>query len=81
MENKQEYGREIEILELRYFRRMLEATWLERQSNEIVLDRVGSHRNLINAIAKRQMSFLAIYVEKRSLKIWLAQERLRKDSS
>ena len=60
-------------LELWFFRRMMKVSWLDRQSNEIVLDRFGSHRSLINVITKRQVSFLAIYVEKTSLKIWLAQ--------
>ena len=40
-----------------FFRRMLKASWLDRQSNEIVLDRFGSHGSLINVITKRQMSF------------------------
>ena len=39
-----------------FFRRMLKVSWLEGQSNEIVIDRVGAHRLLINVI-KRQRSF------------------------
>ena len=40
----------LKSLELWFFRRMLKVSWLDRQRNETVLDRVGSHRNLINVI-------------------------------
>ena len=42
-------------------RRMLRVSWLDRKSNDIVLERAGADRSLI---AKRQLPFfLAIYVE------------------
>ena len=46
---------------------MLKVSWLDRQSNEIVLDRFGSHRNLINVITKRQMSFFGHICRKEKL--------------
>ena len=68
MDNKQNYRREIAIFRIVvFFRRILKVSWLDRVSNKIVLDKFGSHRSLINVITKRQMSFLAIYVEKKNL--------------
>ena len=59
----------LKSLELWFFRHMLKVSWLDRQSNEIVLDRLGAHRSVINVIKERQMPFLATYAEKESLKI------------
>ena len=56
---------------------MLRVSWLAWQSNEIVLEKAGAHRSVTNVITKRRMYFLAIYVEKKSLEIKLAQERLK----
>ena len=48
-------------LELWSFRRMLRVSWLDRQSNEIVLDRDGVHRCQINVIIKRQIQVANVY--------------------
>ena len=57
----------LKSLELWFFRRMLKVSWLGRQSNEIVLDRFGSHISLINVITKRQMSFFGHICRKEKL--------------
>ena len=68
----------LKSLELWIFRCILKVSWLDRQNNEIIVDRFGSHRSQINACTKRQIYFLTIDVEKKSLKK-RARGRQRKD--
>ena len=48
----------IEALEMWFYRRMLKVSWVDRVSNEIVLQRVGAGRELLKCIRKRQLRFL-----------------------
>ena len=39
-------------------RRMLQVSWVDRVTNEEVLRRAGTHRELLNQVRRRQMAFL-----------------------
>ena len=54
--------KKLKSLELWAFKRMLKVSSLDRQSNDIVLDRFGSQRSLINVLTKRQMSLLGSFI-------------------
>ena len=47
----------LKSLELWFFRHMFKVSWLDRQINEIFLDRVGAHRSLINIITEANVFF------------------------
>ena len=66
---KQEYEGEIKISRVMVFRRMLRVSWLDSQSNEVVLEMAGAQRSLINSIRKRRMPLFDLDVENKCLKI------------
>ena len=47
-----------EAAEMRFLRRMLRISWIEKVSNEEVLRKAGVERSLMKVIRKRQMQFL-----------------------
>ena len=50
--------RKIEAAEMWFFRRMLRISWTEHATNESVLQRVGTRREMMRSIRQRQMRFL-----------------------
>ena len=48
----------LEAMEMWCWRRMLRVSWVERRSNASILEAIGSGRELMAALRKRQMGFL-----------------------
>ena len=53
-----EMERKLEAMEMWCWRRMLRVSWVERRSNASILEAIGSGRELMAALRKRQMGFL-----------------------
>ena len=47
----------LEAMEMWCWRRMLKVSWTERRSNASILEAIGSRRELLATVRKRQMSF------------------------
>ena len=48
----------IQAAEMWFYRRMMKISWTDRVSNEMVLHRAGTKRELMKMIRKRQLRFL-----------------------
>ena len=48
----------LQAVEMWFLRRMLRIPWVDRVTNEEVLGRAGTHRQLMRAIVTRQIRFL-----------------------
>ena len=55
---RREIERSLEAMELWCWRKMLKVRWTERRSNANILEAVGSRRELLAGLRKRQMVFL-----------------------
>ena len=53
-----EMERRLEAMEMWCWRRMLKVGWTERRSNENILETIGSEREMLKMVRKRQMTFL-----------------------
>ena len=53
-------------VEMWFYRRMLRVSWMDKLSNQAILEREETHKTLVTTITKRQMSFFVMYVEKRN---------------
>ena len=59
--------KKLEAAEMWFMRRMQRISWTDRVTNEEVLQRVGTERNLLRTIRKRQLEFLGHVVRKEGL--------------
>ena len=53
-------------VEMWFYRRMLSVSWMDKLSNQTMLEKAETHKTLVTTITKRQMSFLVMYVEMRN---------------
>ena len=53
-----EMERRLEAMEMWCWRRMMRVSWTERRSNENILESIGSEREMLKVMGRRQMAFL-----------------------
>ena len=59
--------KKLEATEMWFLRRILKISWLEKKSNQEVLEMSGQERSLIKTIRKRQMKFVGHIYRKREI--------------
>lgn len=63
----QSMEKRLEAAEMWFLRRMMRISWIERLTNQEVLERAGAKRFLLTGIRKRQLEFLGHIMRKEAL--------------